>query len=289
MPVKGNSFVIENYMKKEPFCSFLPGIAGKTGIPMWCFYVNRGQGICSFGTDGKAGAIMEFYPAHQAYRNTKTTGFRTFIKVNGICSEAFADPDMPHSMTCDMNGMSVMYTDTENGIQTGVSYTVLPGERLAGLMRKVTVTNTGAETVRIDMLDGAPELIPYGMDLHSIKEMTQTAKAWMQAEDTDSPVMFFRARSSMADSSEMSEVSGARYAAACLPDGTSLPFFADPRHIFGCRSDMQLPACFAGTPWEEWIRQKECLQNLLPAVFCGDSFTLAPGESPHPLPAHRRD
>lgn len=279
MPVKNTGFVIENYMKKEPFCSFLPGIAGKMGIPMWCFYVNRGQGICSFGIDGKNDSVMEFYPAHQAYRNTKTTGFRTFMRVNGAYAEPFSDPEMPHSMTCEMNSLSLSYTDTDTGIRCDVCCTVLPGERLAGLMRRVTVTNTGTKPAEIDMLDGAPELIPYGMDWHSIKEMTQTAKAWMQAEETDSPVMFFRARSSMADSSEMSEVTGARFAAACREDGTSLPFFSDPRHIFGCRSDMQVPEGFLSAEWDEWKKQKECLQNLLPAVFCGDRFTLQPGES----------
>lgn len=83
MAVVKGGFEIRNYMKKEPFCSFLPGIAGEMGIPMWCFYVNRGQGICSFGVENKSGAIMEFYPAHQAYRNTPMTGYRTFMKVNG--------------------------------------------------------------------------------------------------------------------------------------------------------------------------------------------------------------
>jgi len=34
-------FVLENYASAHPFASFLPGIAGPQGIPMWVFYVNR--------------------------------------------------------------------------------------------------------------------------------------------------------------------------------------------------------------------------------------------------------
>ena len=35
-------FLIENYGKKSTFASFLPGISGEKGIPIWCYYVNRG-------------------------------------------------------------------------------------------------------------------------------------------------------------------------------------------------------------------------------------------------------
>ena len=36
-------FLIENYGKKGTFASFLPGISGEKGIPIWCYYVNRGS------------------------------------------------------------------------------------------------------------------------------------------------------------------------------------------------------------------------------------------------------
>lgn len=77
------AFVIENYGKKSTFASFLPGIAGIHGTPGWCYYVNRGQCVSSFGVENKDHAIMEFYPAHQACQNVKRTGFRTFIRIDG--------------------------------------------------------------------------------------------------------------------------------------------------------------------------------------------------------------
>ena len=83
-------FLIENYGKKSTFASFLPGISGEKGIPIWCYYVNRGQCVVSFGVDNKDHSIMEFYPAHQAYQNVKTTGFRTFVKKDGKVTELFA-------------------------------------------------------------------------------------------------------------------------------------------------------------------------------------------------------
>ena len=71
---------IENYDQKKPFASFLPGIAGKYGIPMWVYYVNRAQLISSFGLESKDHAMLDFSPANLAYRRTETDGFRTWLK-----------------------------------------------------------------------------------------------------------------------------------------------------------------------------------------------------------------
>ena len=46
-------FTVENYNWAKPFSNFFPGIAGAWGIPMWVFYVSRGQAICSLGVRDK--------------------------------------------------------------------------------------------------------------------------------------------------------------------------------------------------------------------------------------------
>ena len=47
MTGKNETFVMNDYGKKSTFASFLPGIAGIRGIPIWCYYVNRGQCVVS--------------------------------------------------------------------------------------------------------------------------------------------------------------------------------------------------------------------------------------------------
>ena len=98
-----DSFVMEDYGRKGTFASFLPGLSGLHGIPVWCFYVNRGQAVASFGVDTKQNSIMEFYPAHQAYQNVKTTGFRTFLKQEGNILEPFSDERFGARMEIGMN------------------------------------------------------------------------------------------------------------------------------------------------------------------------------------------
>ena len=87
--LENEEFVINDYDLKKTFSSFLPGLAGKKGVPLWAFYVNRGQGLCSFGVESKENPILEFSPAVTAYQNVSRVGFRTFIKLDNRVYEFF--------------------------------------------------------------------------------------------------------------------------------------------------------------------------------------------------------
>ncbi len=202
------TFTVKNYGKKSTFASFLPGISGKHGIPIWCYYVNRGQGVASFGVQDKDHAIMEFYPAHQAYQNVKRTGFRTFLKKDGYYLECFQKEEKPHEMEIGMNMLTVREQDEVSHLDTEVTYFTLPGERVGALVRKVTITNADMHACELEILDGMPACIPYGVNMDSMKNMAQTSKAWMQVEDVESGVPYFRVRASMADSAAVAQVKG---------------------------------------------------------------------------------
>ena len=88
--MNNKSFMIDNYNNKSCFSSFFPGIAGVEGIPIWVFYVNRGQAIAGFGIENKENSIMSFRPADQAYSETPLRGFRTFLKIDGKIYEPFS-------------------------------------------------------------------------------------------------------------------------------------------------------------------------------------------------------
>ena len=271
-------FVIDQYDRKAPFCSFLPGIAGPYGIPLWCFYVNRGQGICSFGTEDKEHALMEFYPAHQAYRNTALTGYRTFVRGDRGCFELFSSRNATRTMETGMNDLVLREDDPASGLSSEVTYFALPDERLAGLVRKLTLTNKTKAPMTLTVLDGIPELIPYGINMHCMKNMTQTAKAWMQVIDAGTPVTGFRVRASMEDTSEMSEVTGAHFAAACDENGAALPLVTDPDLIFGMDSSYRVPEAFFESRLP--LRPESGrLSNFIPSCFALSAFTLQPGQT----------
>src|SRR5690606_7751810 len=73
-------YIMRDFDKAKPMSNFLSGIAGVWGVPLWVFYVNRGQGITSFGVNNKDGGMLKFETADRAYQQTAFNGFRTFLK-----------------------------------------------------------------------------------------------------------------------------------------------------------------------------------------------------------------
>lgn len=273
------NFIMKNYGKKSTFASFLPGIAGVRGIPIWCYYVNRGQCVASFGVDNKDHAIMEFYPAHQAYQNVKTTGFRTFIKKDGIVREAFADEGIPHEMEISMNGLTITEENRETGFKTTVTYFSLPQEKVGALARRVEVQNISGETVDAELLDGMPAVIPYGVDMASMKNMGQTAKAWMQVEDVDKLLPYYRVRVSMGDTADVKKIEGGNFTAGMLADGTRLAPLMDPNLVFSYDTAMRNAVGFEKNSIAKLYEAEQITMNQLPCSFYGVKASLDPNES----------
>ncbi len=277
MKDKNMKYVLENYNKKSTFSSFLPGLSGVKGIPLWCFYVNRGQGVVSFGSKDKDNAIMEFYPAYLAYKNVKTTGFRTFIKNNGVVREAFANADIPHKMSISMNKLEI--SEEAEGLETCVTYFTLPNENVGALVRKVSITNTSKESVNLEIIDGMPMLLPFGLTNELMKTIGQTAKAWMQVEDVDAKTPYYRVRASLKDSATVTEVTEGNFSCAFLHDGTKLPAIVDPDVVFSYDNSLETPVMFKEKSIDEILELKQVTQNQLPSSFYAVKSTLESGKN----------
>lgn len=277
--MKEKVFEIKHFAKKPTFASFLPGISGIRGIPVWCYYVNRGQGVVSFGVQDKDHAIMEFYPAHQAYQNAARTGFRTFVKKDAGVVELFTDADSDNCMYIYRNGLELSEVLPGEGIRACVRYFTLPREGLGALVRKVELQNISGEPIKLEILDGMPAVIPYGIDNESLKTMGQLMKAWMEVEQLDSRVPFFKTRASTADSTVVTLVEGGNFSMGILPDGTRLKPIVDPRLVFDYDTALQRPAGFMSRSLEQLYEAKQEVKNQYPCSFYGISGKLQPEES----------
>ena len=271
-----NRFVITDYQNKPPFSSFLPGIAGPMGVPVWCYYNNRGQAVCSFGARDKDHSIMEFSAAHTAYRDVSRTGFRTFCKVNGTYRELFTEH-------CDMHiGMSeVEICSQADTLTASAVYFGVPGERTAALARMLTVENTGAEPVELELLDGMPAIVPYGINLDFLKNMAQLAKAWMQAEDVEEGRAYFRARASLEDSAKVTEVKGGNFCLAWDDENRRLSPLVQPTLVFGEDTALAVAANFRDKALEEICAAPQVMQNIFPCCFLPRKTVLEPGKAIH--------
>jgi hypothetical protein len=309
-----NRFVISGYQQQRPFSSFLPGIAGRLGTPLWAFYVNRGQGIASFGVESKDSPIMEFQPANKAYQVTPFTGFRTFLKLSRggdvTCYEPFALGNGVESqnqrMVIGANDLRLEETNPVNGISTDVLYFILPHESFAGLARQVTLRNVGSMGLSLDILDGLPVVIPFGVNNWLLKEMGRTLEAWMEVFNLEAKVPFYRVRASVIDKEEVETFQAGHFALAFARRGAGmddqrrgagidaqnnaypgipaplpirLPVMVDPVAVFGQDTAFYQPAGFYRRPLEELLAQKQITCGRTPCGLFAHQARLEPGES----------
>ncbi len=273
-----NRYIIDNYGKKSVFANFLPSISGVHGTPLWCFYVNRGQAISSFGVRDKDHSIMQFYPAGQAYTLTKKMGFRTFLKIDGEVSELFSKEDNHHFMAIGMNELEIQEDDHKLGIRSSIQYGTLPGESFGGLIRKVTLENIDDQVKNIEVLDGMAAILPYGVDLGLMNEIGQTVRAWMQVQDYKSGVPIFKVRASIKDTAQVTEVVGGNYGMGMTEDGTKLEVIISPETLFGYDTSLEKPVEFYEKRALDLCEEHQKTENLLPCCFFAGHTTLHPGE-----------
>ncbi len=281
-------FIIEDYDRAPAFSSFLPGIAGPLGIPLWAFYVNRGQAIAAFGVGGKDAAIMEFQPANKAYQTVPLTGFRTFIKLGGREPRlyepfsAVAPAAAARRMMIGMSEVEVEEVSAEHGLQVNAAHFALPGEPFAALVRQVTIRNTGDIPVNLEVLDGLPALIPYGITDAQLKAIGRTVEAWMAVDNLESGLPFYRVGATIGDEAEVLTIHAGHFYLPFADAGgrqASPALFVDPAVIFANNTSLAYPDAFASASLAALSAVRQVTVCRTPCAFSGIAATLAQGES----------
>lgn len=273
----GDTFVMEDYDRLPAFSSFLPGLAGVKGIPIWSFYTNRGQGINSFGIHHKGNAMMEFNSANTGYENAAVRGFRTFVRVDGTYFEPFCsyDPTAVRRMEIEKNVVSVI--EQSHGLRFTVRYMVLPHEDIGALVRSVTVENLG-ERKDLEILDGMPQIIVYGISNGQYKEMSNLYKSWADIKNIDHNAPVYTMRASTDDSAEVSMIEGGYFYCA-VRDGNLQPIIYDKNVIFDFDSSMRIPVTFMEQGLDAVTEKQQCFANKVPCAFVPVKATLGAGQS----------
>jgi len=269
-----DTFIIEDYLNKPTFSNFLPGVAGKKGIPLWVFYVNRGQGISGYGIQDKNGPIMVFDPANQAYSSVGQNGFRTFLKVNGKYYEPFTPgSDNNHRMMINRDSFSIEETNEKLGIKVNVTYFGLPNENIAALIRDVKVTNLNEEKVDIEILDGLAELLPAGVTNQEFKTISNLLSSWMDVDDVEKNIAFYKLRSSTNDDSEVNPVLNGNFIFGTANNKLLKPI-VDQEVVFGFDSMKRNALNFMNKTYEELDNQEQVTVNKIPCGFLHYRTTL---------------
>ncbi len=264
----GKAYILEDYHKLPPFSSFLPGLAGIKGIPMWVYYTNRGQGVNSFGIHHKNNAIMEFNPANTAYENTAIKGFRTFIRRGGSFFEPFFSgiTNAKRRFVIHQNSFEIEEINEEQQLKIHITYYVLPLENIGALVRKVEITNLSETEQDLEVLDGLPKILPFGMKNNEYKEMSNLLKSWSDIKNIENNVPYYAMRSSSDDSAEVSEVEGGYYYLS-IADGEVIPIIYDAEAVFSYDTTFMQPVRFEAEGLEGVLEKEQCFANKIPCGF----------------------
>src|SRR5690554_5006103 len=283
-------FVIENYHEAKPFSSFLPAVAGVHGRPVWAYYVNRGQCIATMGVNNKDYALMEFLPADKAYRLTPLQGFRTFLKIKDagrepVCYEPFQHGshypghEIKQNMYITSHDLRLVEYNHTLGIKTEVMFCTLPGEIFAALLRKVSVTNTGAGGREVEMIDGLPVIIPYYLTDIDLKTVSNLRQAWMRVENHEH-IPFYRIKVLPYDTPETFLVQGGNfYLNFTFSRGRAdlAKTIVEPAAVFGRATDFTHPRGF----WDRdfTFPEKQVTLGITPCGFGWQKTGLDRGET----------
>jgi len=300
-----NRFVMEDYDAKPAFADFLPGVAGLYGKPVWAFYVNRGQGISSFGTESKKFPMLEFNAANKAYQLTPYIGFRTFIKAKRGDKEFVYEPFSPRNtripgeadeeskpkrfMYVGTNEMEVKEISEEHGLTVNSTYIVLPMEKFSSLVRKTTFTNDGDVPLELSSLDGVATFEPDGGDLDwDLKNMGRTLEGWMEVKHADDSITmpYYKLSTEPGDTADVHIELGGHYCLSfVVPEddsvaATLLPIAYDPRKIFGWDTSYTEPSGLVVKSVTDIVNDAQYGDAKTSSAFSAlETTVLPPGES----------
>jgi hypothetical protein len=248
--LQADGFHLAGFNSARTFSSFLPGISGASGKPMWVFYTNRGQCISSFGVRDKNGAMLEFHAANKAYALTPLLGFRTFIKLQANSGDVLYEPfQMPgaqpqagvtQTLIVRPEEIEIEEVNQALGLRVRVVYFTLPFENLPALVRRVTVENTGATALHASVIDGLPQIVPFGLEEKLLKAMSRTMEAFAEIRHLEDALPFFKLKVEPSDKPEMERIEGGFFAFT-VQQGQSVPIIADPDLVFGMDTSLRTP------------------------------------------------
>ncbi|MDP8260401.1 MAG: hypothetical protein P9L96_05325 [Candidatus Gygaella obscura] len=250
---KNKEFQISSFNQAKTFSSFFPAVAGVYGIPMWVFYVNRGQAIASFGIKDKDHAILEFQPANKSYETIPLTGFRTFIKLKKKDKIVFYEPfrdtlsnsefDIDNTMKITSHDLKLEEVNKTLGIKVTVEYFTVPEENFSALARTVRITNLNNKKIDLEVIDGLPKIVCYGVNNWFLKHLSRTVEAWMRSVDIFSSA-FFNLRVDPTDSSDINHIHEGNFYLSFIDDKKLIAPIVESSCIFGSVNDFSYPKQF---------------------------------------------
>lgn len=261
-----DNFIIEDYLHASKFSSFLPGVAGIKGKPLWAFYNNRGQCMAGFGVTDKDTPITPFDSAELCYQNIALKSFRTFIKINDSkYIEAFSSDSNNTKMIINNSYISIEEDTSDYFIN--ITYSTISNKKYPGLVRNLSFKSKLDGKNTFTIVDGLPIFFPHGLSNICYKELVSLMAAYCQVFGLNDHMPFVKFKTSTGDCSIVSEVSDGNAFVAIDENNERLNNFIDIRNVFGDDSSLIKPLNFLNKSYKELIKEEQQTENKLPCAF----------------------
>lgn len=261
------SLVVEGYNWARPFSNFLPGIAGKWGVPLWVYWVSRAQAVSSVGVRDKDGQILEFQSFNQAGFRVGREGFRTFLRLDdGTAYEPFMktdDVDVRQTLTMTAAELTIRERHRRLELDIEVTYYGLPSSPVAALVREVRIRSTSKRRRQLQWIDGVPRVLPYGLDEARIKGIPRHIEAMMGVEYRRGTPLF-RLKQTPEDREQVGEITGGNFYLAGSPN---IGIVVDPEAVFGEELAFGRPWTFEAGGVQAVLDAPQRRENTTPCAF----------------------
>ena len=151
----------------------------------------------------------------------------------------------------------------------------LPEAAVAGVVRRVEIVNSAAGPRTLQIVDGLPQVLPWGLNQWAVKFMSRTSEAFMGVEGVDERLPFYRLKVWPSDSPRVERVIAGNFFAGFL-DGERNAVLVDPERLFGSAGELSRPEIFSARAGLDLDGQVAA--NQTPAAFQVLELVLQPGE-----------
>ncbi|MGD8773255.1 MAG: hypothetical protein PVI25_09330, partial [Gammaproteobacteria bacterium] len=173
---------IADYHTMPPFL-----ISVVSGYDHWLFVSSTGGLTC--GRRDPENALFPYCTDDKIHDACATTGPQTVLLVARGGRTTLWQPfetgpfvyDLERNLYKNVPGNKLVFEEINHDLGLAFTYTWTSGNRF-GFIRRSQLLNTGASEVRVELLDGLRNLLPYGVDRAAQAELSTLIDAYKQAE-----------------------------------------------------------------------------------------------------------
>jgi len=167
------------------------------------------------------------------------------------------------------------------GLVTEVFYFTIPNSPFAALARGISIQNISNKPIKLQLLDGLPQIVPYGVSNLFLKKLGRTIEAWMHVKNLEHAIAFYKLDVDPTDRPEVIKIEQGNFYLSFHKIGNKIQLirpFVDPVTIFGPISDFSYPYNFIRVK-ELPNSSQEVISSRTPAAFSYCSLALKKDET----------